>query len=110
MKRVVRCYECGKPMRRLYIRESEVAAVHKGLLGEWREYKQKYKGYAWLCEKCKILAFVSPPPKECRECPPHRDEYVLVPVKVWESVKRLALQGIKESIQSQHYGPESEQT
>jgi len=86
-------------MRRLYIRESEVKAVHRGFLHEWREYKQKYKGYAWFCERCKILAFLSLPPPECRECPPHRDEYVLVPVKVWERVKKLALRGIEESIQ-----------
>jgi len=86
-------------MRRLYIRESEVAAVHKGLLGERREYKQKYVGYAWLCERCKMLVFVSPPPRECRECPPRRDEYVLVPVNVWERVKKLALREIEESIQ-----------
>jgi len=99
MKRVVRCYECGCPMRRLYIRESEVKAVHRGFLHEWREYKQKYKGYAWFCERCKILAFLSLPPPECRECPPHRDEYVLVPVKVGERVKKLALRGIEESIQ-----------
>jgi len=81
MKRVERCYECGKVMRRLYIRVSEVKAVHKGLLGEWREYKQQYKGFAWFCERCKMLVFADG----------RRDEYVLIPVKEWEKVKEQIL-------------------
>ena len=84
MKRVERCYECGRVMRRLYIRESEVKAVHRGILGEWREYKQKYVGFAWYCERCRLLVF-----REDGE----RREYALVPIQTWEAVKDALLRG-----------------
>lgn len=67
-------------MRRLYVRESRVIK-HKGLLGEFKEYKQRYVGFAWYCERCKQLVFKNG----------KREEFVLVPQKVWEKVKAALL-------------------
>jgi len=82
MKRVERCYECGKTMRRLYIRESEVKAVLRGWLAERKVYKQQYVGFAWYCGRCKLIVFAEDG---------KRREYALVPIKTWEKAKDVLL-------------------
>lgn len=81
MKRVERCPGCGEVMRRLYVRESRVVR-RKGLLGERKEYKQRYEAFAWYCEQCRRLVF---------EGGGEREDLALVPLKVWERVKAVLL-------------------
>ena len=70
---------CGRLMKRLYVRETHVER-HKGLLGEYKEYKQRYKGYGWICEVCGTVLLDD-----------GEEEYVLVKASVWRKVKEAVL-------------------
>ena len=74
-------YCCGRRMKRLYERKT-VVRTHHGILGDIREYRQPYAGFAWLCEHCgRVIIDHDGKP----------DEHALVPFEAWERAKKALI-------------------
>jgi len=65
-------------MKRLYVRETHVER-RRGWLGEVKRYKQPYRGYGWICERCGVVVLDG------------GGEYVLVKKSIWKKVKEAML-------------------